>query len=106
MLGHGSEGVTNGSGDGGLVSDGFTGSGGGGASGAGRVTSGGSGSTPAKRVGLVFELSPRVLCLGLMTSAKFCTRVLFDGVATCGVAAHVRKFHPPPFIGLLKGYGG
>jgi len=102
LLGHGSEGVTNGSGDGGLVSDGFTGSGGSGASGAGRVTSGGSGSTPAKRVGLVFELSPRVLCLGLMTSAKFCTRVLFDGVATCGVAAHVRKFQRPPSSAFLK----
>jgi hypothetical protein len=60
------------------------------------------GSTPAKRVGLVLEPSSTDLCLGLMTSAKFCTRALAPGSTGCGVAAHARKFQPPPLAAFLK----
>jgi hypothetical protein len=76
--------------------------------GLGRGGSGGTGKpsvnrgTPAKRVGLILDPSPIALCLGLMTSAKFCTRILAEGATSCGTAAHARKFQPPPSSAFLK----
>jgi hypothetical protein len=80
-----------------------------GASFSGGVRSGGRGSTsrgesasPSKRVSVLLDPSHTALCLGLMASAKFCIRPLAEGSRSCGTAAHVKKFQPPPSSAFLK----
>ncbi len=62
----------------------------------------GAAKSPSKRVGVILEPSMTTLCMGLMSSAKFCTRLLTEGNATCGAASHSRKFQPPPNAAFVK----
>jgi predicted nucleic acid-binding Zn-ribbon protein len=68
----------------------------------GSSRSGSASVTSSRRVKLVLEPSPATLCLGVMASAKFCTRVLSEGATSCGAASHARKFQPPPSSAFVK----
>jgi hypothetical protein len=62
----------------------------------------GEGSTPGKRNALLLEPSPALLCMGLVSTNKFCTKVLVNGATSCGASAHVRKFHPSSATAYFK----
>jgi len=61
-----------------------------------------SGSAASKRLSLLVNPSVSMLCMGLMTSAKFCTRVLAEGATGCGATSHARKFLSPAESAFVK----
>jgi len=62
----------------------------------------GEGLTPGKRNALLLEPSPAVLCMGLVSTTKFGTKVLVGGATSCGASAHARKFHPAGATAYFK----
>jgi hypothetical protein len=58
--------------------------------------------SPSKRVGLVLDPSPELLCMGQMSTAKICTRSLLDDGKTCGAISHGKKFQPPALAAFVK----
>jgi len=58
--------------------------------------------SPSKRVGLVLDPSPELLCMGQMSTAKICTRALLDDGKTCGAISHGKKFQPPALAAFVK----
>jgi hypothetical protein len=58
--------------------------------------------SPSKRVGLLLDPSPGLLCMGQMSTAKFCTRPLLEGGRTCGAISHGKKFQPPALSAFVK----
>jgi hypothetical protein len=59
-------------------------------------------SSLAKRNSLLLEPSPAVLCMGLASTAKFCTKLLVGGAISCGATAHSRKFQPATATAFFK----
>jgi hypothetical protein len=58
--------------------------------------------SPSKRVGLLMDPSPEVLCMGMISTVKFCTRALLEGGRTCGAMSHGKKFQPPLLSAFVK----
>jgi hypothetical protein len=63
---------------------------------------GGSSATFPKRGTLLIDPNPSVICLGAISSSKFCIKPLTGGKGTCGAAAHMCKFQSPNFSAFLK----
>jgi len=59
-------------------------------------------SPPSKRVSLILEPSDATLCLGMISTSKFCIKPLLGEAVTCGAAAHGKKFQPARVSAFLK----